>query len=89
MVNAPTWTTATWKYGYPYVRLAQLLQSWQPASVTGTIVGPGTSAVTASGICYATTATPTTPCSTDGALTAATYTSTLTGLTPNGVTYYT
>ncbi|OQX25389.1 MAG: hypothetical protein BWK80_15880, partial [Desulfobacteraceae bacterium IS3] len=57
------------------------------ASVGGTLVTPGISSVTVSGICYAVTPNPTTPCTTDGSLTPGSYTSPLTGLTP-GTLYY-
>ena len=58
------------------------------ANVGGTIISNGGSAITASGICWSSTATPTTSDSksTDGA-TSGTFTSTITGLTA-GTTYF-
>jgi|GEM_PF-870881 len=90
LVGAPTWTAATWNYGFPYVTTgtASAIHG-TTASVGGTLVDPGVSTVTASGICYATTTSPTIPCTNDGATTATTaFTSNLTSLTPNGTPYY-
>jgi hypothetical protein len=90
LVNGPVWTAATWKYGYPYVTTGTVSAlTATTASVGGTVVDAGTSAVTASGICYATSASPTTPCTTDGPTGAGSIPGSLTGLTPQGVTYYT
>ncbi len=83
LVNGPTWTSTTWNYGYPYILtgVASAITDLS-ASVGGNVVSDGIPSLSASGICYGTGASPTTPCTTDGA-TLGTFTSALTGLTPN------
>jgi len=89
LFNGPSWTAATWKYSYPYVTTGTVSAlTATTAAVGGTVVDAGISAVTASGICYATSASPTTPCTTDGPTGIGSIPGSLTGLTPQGTTYY-
>ncbi|GEM_PF-3075702 len=84
-----TRTSATWKYGYPYVTTDSASGITPTTAIlAGTVIDEGTSPVTARGICYATTTSPTAPCTTDGSG-VGTYTTTLSNLTPQGTTYYT
>ncbi len=89
LFNGPSWTAVTWKYGYPYVTTGTVSAlTATTVAVGGTVVDAGISAVTASGICYATSASPTTPCTTDGPTGIGSIPGSLTGLTPQGTTYY-
>lgn len=56
------------------------------ASSGGAVSSDGGSAVTSEGVCYAITATPTSPCTSDG--TATPFTSSLSGLAPNTTYHY-
>ncbi|OQX05222.1 MAG: hypothetical protein BWK80_52490, partial [Desulfobacteraceae bacterium IS3] len=76
------WTNSGWCYGCPVVSTWAVSSiTASSASVAGTLVYAGASSVTASGVCYATTANPTAPCTTGG------LPASLTGLT-SGTTYY-
>ncbi len=89
LVNSPAWTPAAWNYGYPYMTTGTAAATGvTTASVAGSFVDTGMSAVTGSGVCWNTSPNPTTANSktTDGALSGS-LTASLTGLS-GGVTYY-
>ncbi|QTA78941.1 Immunoglobulin-like fold-containing protein [Desulfonema limicola] len=76
------WISAGWCYGCPYVSTDSVSSITQTtASVAGTLIDAGLSAVTATGLCCGTTPNPTSPCTSGG------FPASLSGLTP-GETYY-
>jgi len=84
------WVAAGWCYGCPYVTTARVSAvTANSASCGGDVTTEGNSSVTARGVCWNTTGDPTTSddCTSNGSGAGA-FTSSLTGLTGGGQTYY-